>query len=178
MPYKTVQNSTWLDDRIKKSTFLPYPIRVLASVAIKRVFKCRDPLINYPIMLYLFFPFFGFGFCTFAHFSQIFFFLVWHLLWCVNRDRTKYNINKEAMWWCSRTPPHSHLLFLQVLVILYFSWFLVRLSCCCLEAFLSSDFFNLHILRKLWMSSFYRLWLRLIQSYGHQDVAFGWDMTL
>ena len=60
MPYETVKNSTRSDGWIKKSTFLPYLIRVLAIIAIKRVLKCCDPLIHYPIMLYLFLTLFGF----------------------------------------------------------------------------------------------------------------------
>ena len=53
MPYETIKNSTRSDSQIKKSTFLPYPVRVLALMAIKRFFKCCDPLIHYPIMVYL-----------------------------------------------------------------------------------------------------------------------------
>ena len=68
MSYETVQNSTRFDNWIKKSTFLPYPVKVLASIAIKRVLKCCDPLIHYPIMLYLFFTLFGFRTCNLAPF--------------------------------------------------------------------------------------------------------------
>ena len=60
MPYETVQNSTRFNGRIKKSTFLPFLVRVLASIVIKRVFKCCDPLIHYPIMLFLTSSFFFF----------------------------------------------------------------------------------------------------------------------
>lgn len=77
MSYETVQNSTRSDGWIKKSTFVPYTVRVLISIAIKRVFKCFDPLIYFPIMLYLFFTLFIFRTCNFAPF--FFFFLAFIL---------------------------------------------------------------------------------------------------
>ena len=57
------------------------------------------------------------------------------------------------MWWSPGTPSHSLPLVLQVMAISWFFRFLVRLSRCCLEAFLSSDFFKLYISINFWMSS-------------------------
>ena len=87
MPYKTAQNSTWFDGWIKKSTF--WPIMVLASIAIKRDFKCYNPLIHYPIMLYLFiFSLFGFETCNFAHCFFFFFFGICFYMWIEVRQNT------------------------------------------------------------------------------------------
>ena len=87
MPYKTAQNSTWFDGWIKKSTF--WPIMVLASIAIKRDFKCYNPLIHYPIMLYLFiFSLFGFETCNFAH--CFFFFLAFVFTRELRSDKIRY----------------------------------------------------------------------------------------
>ena len=69
-----IQNSTRFDSWIKKLTFRPYQVRVLALIVIKRVFECCDPLIHYSIVLYLFFTFFGFETCNFAHFFNFFIF--------------------------------------------------------------------------------------------------------
>ena len=76
MPYKTIQNSTLSEGLVKKSTFLPYLVRVLASIAVKRVFKCCDSLIHYPIVLYLFVTLFGFETCNFAPFFILFIYFV------------------------------------------------------------------------------------------------------
>ena len=75
-----VQNSTQSDSWIKKSTFLPYLVRVLALIARKGVFKCCNPLIHYPIMLYLFLPFQTLKF-VFLHIVSFFF---WHLFLRMN----------------------------------------------------------------------------------------------
>ena len=71
-------------------------IRVLVLIAIKRVFKCYDPLILYLIVLYLFVTLFGFETCNFGPFFNFFGF--WHLFRHVNQDRTKYDINKKELW--------------------------------------------------------------------------------
>ena len=55
----------------------------------------------------------------------------------------------------------------------FFFFFLFRFSCSCLEAFLSSIFFKLYMLRKLWMSGFQQSLPRLIWSYGRRDIVLG-----
>ena len=54
MPYKTIQNSTWSNGQIKKSTFWLYPVRVLVLIAINWIFKLLWLLIHHSNMLYLF----------------------------------------------------------------------------------------------------------------------------
>ena len=64
MTYETVQNSTQLDGWIKKSTYLPYLVRVFSLNCNQRDFKCCNPLIHYLIMLHLFVTLFGFETCN------------------------------------------------------------------------------------------------------------------
>ena len=91
--------------------------------------------------------------------------------------------NKWRCFWNTSTQPPSIMrltwlpTFPSSYLILSFVWFLFQFLCCCLEAFLSSDFFKLDILSNLQMSSFYRLWPCLIWSYGRQDIAFGREVT-
>ena len=71
-----VQNSIWSNDRIKKTTFWPYLVRVLVLIVAKMVFKYCDLLIHHPIMLYLFFTRFGFKIHDFSPFSPFSIFLI------------------------------------------------------------------------------------------------------
>lgn len=68
------------------------------------------------------------------------------------------------------TPPYCSLLVFKFSYFFFFFPILIWFSCCCLEAFPSSNFFKIDILEKLWMSSFRRLWPYSICSYGRQDI--------
>ena len=54
MTYKMVQNLVQLDGQIKKSTFLPTPIRDFGLNSYQKGLNCRNFLIHCPIMLHLF----------------------------------------------------------------------------------------------------------------------------
>ena len=102
IPYKMIQNSIWSNDRIKKSTFLPYLVRVLVLIVAKMVFKYCDLLIHHPIMLYLFFTRFGFKIHDFSPFSIFLIFLIFILIFlslfcCMNLSRKKYNIDRRQI---------------------------------------------------------------------------------
>ena len=75
MPYKTIQNSTWSNSQIKKSTFWPYPVRVLVLIAVNWIFKLLWLLIHHSNMLYLFLSLLDLKFMI-LHLFQIFFFFV------------------------------------------------------------------------------------------------------
>ena len=72
MPYKTIQNSTWSNGQIKKSTFWPYPVRVLVLIAVNWIFKLLWLLIHHSNMLYLFLSLLDLKFMI-LHLFQIFF---------------------------------------------------------------------------------------------------------
>ena len=99
---RDIQNSTRFDGWIKKLTFRPYQVRVLALIVIKRVFECCDPLIHYPIVLYLFFTFFGFETCNFAPFFNFYFFILAFVLTHESGpDKIQYRHVAEEEWMLS-----------------------------------------------------------------------------
>ena len=99
MTYKTVQNSTQLEGRIKKSTFWPYLLGFLVLIAIKGVLECCNLLIHYPIMLHLFVTLCGFETCN-LHFFRFLFWILHHEL---GSNKIQY---QHWGWWI-----HPSLLF-------------------------------------------------------------------
>ena len=94
MPYEMVQNSMWSNGRIKKWTFLPYPIRVLVIFVVKWIFQMLwlfDSPFKHVVFIFIFF---GFEIHDFAHFLFFFFdFLVFILMRESGQDKIRYQHN-------------------------------------------------------------------------------------
>ena len=110
MPYETIQNPTRSNSWIKKSTFLPPPIRVLVRFSIKQVFQMLW-IFDLPFKHFVFiFALFGFETHVFA--PYLFFFKIfWSLFWYMNWSRTKYGIDNV------HTIPIDRCIFLYALII-------------------------------------------------------------
>ena len=97
MTDKIVQTSTWSNVLIKKSTFWPYPVRVLVLIAVKWIFQTLwpfDPQSNHIIFILTHFGFEPHDFALFFGFFSIF----WSLFWLMNQGRTKYGINSDRSY--------------------------------------------------------------------------------
>ena len=84
MPYKTIQNSTRSNSRIKNSTFWPYPVTVLVLIAVKWIFQSMwlfDSPFKHVVLIFTLFWLWNSWFCTFFNFL-IYFILLFFFCLC------------------------------------------------------------------------------------------------